>query len=343
MSTANPQRRPLRPAQEFEPTPEETRPRVSLPAWAMSFILHVLILVVLAVSLNWVPRGTPGESIREAAGEIVLRQQTDEGDYYESQSDQSASQAVAAVADSTLPELPNQSDAPTPSLELPSSNELGIGSAKPGGGGGLQGRLSNPSGNTGIPGGSTRTSFFSVEAEGNRFVYVLDRSGSMSGVGARVSPLNAAKVELMNSLEALGKINQFQIIFYNEFPNIFNLTGVQGRLVFANDHNKEMAHKFIRGITANGTTQHESALKMALGMQPDVIFFLTDADDPVLTSAELKRITSFNRAGTTIHAIEFGEGPQVDGDNFLVRLAKQNGGQHRYVDVQQFSRQATSQ
>ena len=32
---------------------------------------------------------------------------------------------------------------------------------------------------------------------------------------------------------------------------------------------------------------------------------------------------------------EFGYGPQTDEDNFLVRLARQNGGQHQYVDVSQ--------
>ena len=69
-------------------------------------------------------------------------------------------------------------------------------------------------------------------------------------------------------------------------------------------------------------------------MQPDVIFFLTDADEPQLTSLQLEDIRRRNaRVGTTIHAVEFGAGPNRGGLNFLARLAQENGGQHVYVDI----------
>ncbi len=71
---------------------------------------------------------------------------------------------------------------------------------------------------------------------------------------------------------------------------------------------------------------------MALNLQPDVVFFLTDADEPELTSAELQQVRRWNQ-GSAINAIEFGFGPQTRKDNFLVRLARDNGGQHVYVDV----------
>jgi len=71
---------------------------------------------------------------------------------------------------------------------------------------------------------------------------------------------------------------------------------------------------------------------MALGMSPDVVFFLTDADEPRLTDEELGRVRRWNRSAT-IHSIEFGFGPQRNSDSFLARLAQQNGGQHVYVDV----------
>ena len=73
-------------------------------------------------------------------------------------------------------------------------------------------------------------------------------------------------------------------------------------------------------------------LKSALRMRPDVVFFLTDADQPKLTFGELQRVRRWN-SGTTIHAIEFGAGPQIAADSFLMKLARQNGGQHAYVDV----------
>ena len=58
---------------------------------------------------------------------------------------------------------------------------------------------------------------------------------------------------------------------------------------------------------------------MALAMRPDVIFFLTDAEDPRLTADELDRIRRANKT-TQIHAIEFGFGPSTGDDNFLKRL-----------------------
>ena len=166
--------------------------------------------------------------------------------------------------------------------------------------------------------------------EGRKFVYVFDRSGSMDGHAAQ--PLSAAKAELIASLKDLGQLQQFQIVFYNEQPRVFNPTGVAGRLVFGTDQNKQLAQKFVGSITAFGNTRHEEALALALRMSPDVVFFLTDADEPRMTSEELARIARLN-PGATINTIEFGYGALLDRDNFLVKLAAQNNGTHVYVDV----------
>jgi hypothetical protein len=108
-------------------------------------------------------------------------------------------------------------------------------------------------------------------------------------------------------------------------------------LVFANDQNKTLAERFIGSVTADGGTAHEEALIKALHMAPDVIFFLTDADEPRLSATQLNRISKANK-GTVINAIEFGYGPTVENDNFLIRLARQNHGRHVYVDISQLPR-----
>jgi hypothetical protein len=202
-----------------------------------------------------------------------------------------------------------------------------------GDGGGVpsaQGLTTQPRGSNHLRGGYARTGVFGIVGEGHKFVYVFDRSGSMGAHGG--APLSAAKAELIGSLQNLGQTHQFQIIFYNEEPRVFSPTGVQGRLVFGTDQNKYLAQKFVGSITADGATRHEEALEMALRMAPDVIFFLTDADDPCLTSQQLAHISHANN-GTSINAIEFGYGAQSDPDNFLVKLARQNGGKHVYVDA----------
>lgn len=177
-----------------------------------------------------------------------------------------------------------------------------------------------------------RTSVFGVEGQGQRFVYVFDRSGSMGDNDD--SLLRSAKEELLRSLEVLGDLQQFQIIFYNEAPTLMRLAAQPGRMVFATDDNKAVARSFLERITAGGGTGHEEALALAIKMHPDVIFFLTDADEPAMTADQLARIRRLNDERTAIHTIEFGHGPEVGEEkNFIVQLATQNGGKYRYVDV----------
>jgi hypothetical protein len=180
------------------------------------------------------------------------------------------------------------------------------------------------------PGEKGETSMFGIRAEGSKFVYVLDRSGSMGGPSGKA--LAAAKVELIASIEQLDRVQQFQIIFYNERPRVFNPTGQPGRLAFGTEQNKGEARRFIGTIAADGGTDHEEALMLALRMRPDVIFFLTDADDPQLSARQLDRVDRLG-AGVTINTIEFGEGPPRAKENFLVKLARQSAGKHVYVDV----------
>ncbi len=104
-------------------------------------------------------------------------------------------------------------------------------------------------------------------------------------------------------------------------------------MIFGTEQDKQQAVDFIRGIRADGGTRHMEALKLAVGMGPDVIFFLTDAEQPILTDVDLAQIRRWNRSGASIHAIEFGAGAYNGGDNFLMKLARENNGRHVYVDV----------
>jgi hypothetical protein len=110
-------------------------------------------------------------------------------------------------------------------------------------------------------------------------------------------------------------------------------------MLFGTEPDKKVATDFVRGILADGGTRHLDALKLALRMNPEVIFFLTDADEPTLTNNELAEVRKLNqRVGASINAIEFGSGPQQSRDNFLVRIARENSGAHVYVDVSQLPR-----
>lgn len=177
-----------------------------------------------------------------------------------------------------------------------------------------------------------QTSVFGIQAVGSRFLYVFDRSGSMSSHQGR--PLAAAKAELLHSLRDLDEIHQFQIIFYNEKPKLFRLREGAPALIWADQYNKRLASSFIHSIHGSGGTRHLQAIKMALSMKPDVVFFLTDADEPQLTRAELDEVKRAN-PGSQIHTIEFGYGTRLRRQNFLTILSAENGGRHVYLDMSQ--------
>lgn len=177
----------------------------------------------------------------------------------------------------------------------------------------------------------TRTGVYGIDAEGNSFVYVFDHSASMGTGGG--SPLASAKAQLLASLDDLNEQNQFQIIFYNEKPRVMQVGRKFGGLAFADEWSKGQARKHVAGVIADGGTDHFSALKAALKLQPDVIFFLTDADEPALPDFKLADLARLNGGRTSIHTIEFGRGYRSRHDNFLARIARQNDGRYVYIDI----------
>jgi hypothetical protein len=328
------------------PTAEWLRRR-GIPAWLLSLLLHLSVLTVLGLVMKDVPRGIPQGDELSRGGEIVLaRAGTITTEYFSDGDGAAASGTVSPAAattasggsrSETFPDLP---ELPGGGPKLPSAS--GINSALPAGfgpggtdplgtslrprGGGARGSGA---------GGKAQTQVFGVRGEGSRFVYVFDRSSSMSGFEGR--PLAAAKRELIASLEHLDKVHQFQIVFYNQEPQVMRLGGAQTGMVFASDEGKKMAASFVSGVLASGGTQHMEALELALGMRPDVIFFLTDADEPKLLPDELAKIRRLNH-GTSINAIEFGAGAPAGATNFLKQLARDNGGNYGYVDVTRLPR-----
>jgi hypothetical protein len=313
---------------------EATRSR-RLPAWALSTCLHVALIVTLALTIRANPVGVPGEPQR-AVGVVLARSAGEKTDYFDeadanakssSTSTQAASQTTTASVLPTPQALPLDLGGVLPSDAevvdaggltgdvLPSASELTSGAGGSRGGG---------------YGGQAKTQVYGLTGQGSKFIYVFDRSGSMSGYGGR--PLRSAKAELIASLQDLDRTHQFQIIFYNQDPQVFALRGRAARMEFGDDDGKAAAAKFVQGVVASGGTEHTRPLLMALALRPDVIFFLTDADQPQLSADELAEIQRANK-GAQINAIEFGFGPTTGDDNFLKRLARQNGGQHAYVDI----------
>lgn len=304
--------------------------RRTMPAWLMSLLIHMLIGTLLILTVQTVSKGISDEPARK--GTIALANRSADTTEYET-NENTANANGTQTADAQAAE--QAVDNALPSLDLPPSD---LGNLLPRGDEAIGGQESNglPSAGSQMEGGAPSkgglgnegtTSVFGAEGKGTKFVYVFDRSGSMNG-----APLAAAKAELLKSLNDLDKLHQFAIIFYNQEPFVFSPRGDRPQLVFADEQGKNLARQFVGGVIANGGTKHVDALKIALKMNPDVVFFLTDADQPTLLPHELEEIHRLNR-GISIHAIEFGYGKYDGRRNFLVKLAEGNDGKHVYVDI----------
>jgi hypothetical protein len=304
-------------------------PERRLPAWVFSAAMHAGVILFLGLAIEQAPRGAAESPIRSAG--IVLKRSTADGVLYEA-SDKSTGSVEAPdllPADSQEPDPPE----PAPNVKI-IAQVAAPAAAKDG-----KKQSGTPRQNTGLRGASgnnsgdyAKVSVFGVQGTGNKFVYVFDRSSSMEG-----PPLAAAKRQLTESLKSLEPIHQFHIIFFNQRMKSLDITG-GGRIAFATDRNKQLAANFIGGISADGGTDRFAALKQAFAFRPDVIFFLSDADDPMPPS-ELADIAKLHeRFGTAICVIEFGRNAAPPENNFLKELARQSGGQYGYVNAAKLNR-----
>jgi len=276
-------------------------------AWFVSSTLHTAFFIVLA--LFWQPsrRGT-GDLIDRPVG-IAVFHETKNGELYEL-SDAGDAQANASRNAGQPQNQTSDSSSNAPAIAAPLDlAELGN-----------------------QIGGSTTASFMGLKGTGSNFVYVLDRSASMEEFQG--APMRFAKSELLKSIDSLSDRNQFQIVFYNDSPGSLSNGSSAGRLLAANEINKEKASRFVKAIKPSGGTEHIPGLKMALSFAPDVLFFLTDAAEPSLTEAQLIEIQSrAERSLTTIHTIQFNRGPAPNDGAWIRELAQRNRGTYRYIDI----------
>lgn len=323
--------------------PEWLPPWLMLPSWLLSVVFHAMLVVVFMATLKSchpTDAGTGEEGYRQVGIYMKEPTETAERDPAEQQPEL-ATQSTFAGSEFT----PNEtalSEKPPVATALPQPMErpvIGPGVALPSAG------LSDPEavlkaegiGKLRSPAALSQgeTAFFGVKDNGTRFVYVVDCSGSMYENNA----LGVAKAEVIASLESLDATQQFQIIFYNNRPRLMSLRGDEKpQLYWATDVNRTLARGFIAGIEADSGTDHMPALIQAFRFNPEVIYFLTDAQEPQLRAPDLAEISRRNQGRSRVHCIEFGKGPEISADNFLKRLARQTGGSYGYRDITRFRR-----
>ena len=176
-------------------------------------------------------------------------------------------------------------------------------------------------------GGGRGANFFGSYAEGNRFVYVLDSSRSMTG-----DRWTYACNQLIDSLNSLKRGQEFFVICFDlQTSFLFNVHPNQVEFFEADKQTVLRVRRWLRSRQLGRATMPAQALRVALELNPDAIFLLSDGELQDNSRAMLLRLNGFasERRQIPIHTIHLFS-PQ--GRRTLETIALENSGTFTRVD-----------
>ena len=186
-----------------------------------------------------------------------------------------------------------------------------------GGGGGGNG------GSGGGSGGGMKSSFFGIHADARRVVYVVDASTSMNRPydGEAKTRFGQMKLELAKSILSLKPEQQFFIIFFNEHP----IPMPANAMANAIGGNQQQFLTWMASVPATGLTDPRPSISLALTLNPDVVYFLTDGAFPRDVQSDLSKL---KQQSVQINTIAFGD---IKAEKSLKPLAMRNRGRFAFV------------
>lgn len=299
----------------------------SLGGYGLGVVISIVTHLLLMMAAGFVYFGYgPGIGDSGAGSEGIEMSIVDEAPGVETPDVAlDAGTPIASEASEPLPDaaLSAPSDLSGPAgLGPGSSEDLGDAAAKLGGagGGGNEEGLGKIGGSGGGGGGSK---FFGVEAQGSRFAYIVDVSGSMQGI--KIAQLK------QNLQETIGGLLEHMSFVVMCFSSDKQALGGRERWTSANDAAKKWAKVKIDEINANGGTNPQSSFEaiFALTPRPDAIYFMTDGQfDPTVADT----IAFLNRTGkkVPVHCITFGD---RSAEELMRRIASESGGTYTHVEA----------
>jgi hypothetical protein len=144
-----------------------------------------------------------------------------------------------------------------------------------------------------------------------------------------------AKTELVRSINKLTPEQKFYVFFFNEETvPLFYPKPAKG-MVPASKQNVQRASSWIRKQEVKSVTDPTEALKRALEMKPEVIFFLTDGDLDNGHDNISKRVREMLIERNSTHAVIHTIGFEIEHDEDAIRtlegIARENNGTFRLV------------
>lgn len=268
-----------------------------LPSWLSSFVFHLALILVLALFSFVVKDGANIELVldqpaaatnmdfMEVAVEVDAESDLEEQQELES----SSKEELLAELESTF-----HSELQANVADYSATNDSMEGS------------------DTGFKfqrGDGISASFFGVGAQGTKFVFVVDRSGSMEDNYR----WTMAKRELKEAILGLTEDQEFYVFLYSEKTMGFR-AGKGPKLMKASPDNKADVFKWLDGHQPEGDTRPWKSVRLSLRLRPDAIFFLSDGelrDDTVIrlrkTNKE-KTVRGEKIGKIPLHTVSLGRG-----------------------------------
>ena len=136
--------------------------------------------------------------------------------------------------------------------------------------------------------GTAAANFYGKDLVGNRFVFVIDSSSSMSG-----ERWESLKEELVRCVKGLSLDQRFFVIgFDSECHPMFGEAPPKGSFLRPSKSSITKLQNWLNGIRLGGQTLPASSLAMAISLKPDAIMLLSDgeiADDSIVRLRVLNR------------------------------------------------------
>ncbi len=302
-----------------------------VPAWAISMLVHLVLLLVLGLITLAVPAVTDysiivasedGEEALEEMAEIDLAQDL------ENMEDLSPSLDAPSISESEMSELTlatnvaEVSDIGPEAFEQDSVSQINAIFSEDGT---AMESLSDKV-------GKMTASFFGSKAKGRRFVFVVDNSNSMQR-----GRFHTAVNELVKTVEQMEADQYFYVIFFSDTAYPLFWPSPVSQLVPATRKNKERLQQWLYTVELCLHTRGSEAMQLALSLRPDAIYVLGDG---AFTDKTAQQLTLPHNRRTPIFTL----GMQVPekGKTQLTQIAKANNGTYRLVTVAPGAAQAAA-
>jgi von Willebrand factor type A domain len=202
------------------------------------------------------------------------------------------------------------------------------GVASTGLGGGSREGVVGGRGHGGKPGRRAKvnaTSFFGTEAVGDRFVFLVDNSGSM-----KQGRMETTAMELLRCIGAMSKDQSFYIVFYSDeaYPMFYP----QSEMHFfaATPENKQRLVPWLQTLELCSGGKMVEAIELAASLRPDAVYILSDGD--INSPRTMQKMTEANDWQFVIHTLGMGVKKPVHADN-LTAIAQAHHGKFQMVQA----------